>query len=89
MNVNIDLADRRLFKQMLPSYLDGEATESEAAFVSRKIEQCKFCRGIYENEKSIYECIKRSLAQDRVSLPTPFFNKLQQSVFSQAPVAAI
>ncbi|MCU0451587.1 MAG: hypothetical protein MUC97_17375 [Bernardetiaceae bacterium] len=89
MNVNIDLADRRLFKQMLPSYLDGEATESETAFVSRKIEQCKFCRGIYENEKSIHEHIKRSLAQDRVSLPPPFFIELRQTIFSQAPVAAV
>jgi predicted anti-sigma-YlaC factor YlaD len=57
MDINIDLTDRQLFKRVLPSYLDGEATEPERAFVTKQINQCKFCRSIYETEKCVQDLL--------------------------------
>jgi predicted anti-sigma-YlaC factor YlaD len=78
MDINIDLADRQLFKRVLPSFLDGEASEPEKAFVARKINQCSYCRGVYETEKCVQDMIRKTLAKERIAPPADLLFAIQQ-----------
>lgn|GEM_PF-7050832 len=86
MDVNTDLTDRQLFKRVLPSYLDGEATEHEKAFVARQINQCKFCQSIYESEKCVQDIIRKSLAKQRIAPPADLLFAIQQRLHQPYPL---
>lgn len=81
--------DRQLFKQVLPLVLDGEADELQQQFVQSQIENCTYCKSVYEHEKAVLDIIRTKTyrATPPQDLAPQIQNIISQQLQSSAQMA--